>query len=234
MLAKADVFEAEAQVKVAKAELDRSKVRLDFARITAPFDGIITQRPLFLGAFVRSASEGGAPQSVLTIQRTDVMRVVVQIPDREARYADPGDPAIVEIDAFPEKKFPAKVSRIAKAEDKRTRLMPIEIDLDNEDGLIHQGMFGKVTIILDPALKLISIPTGCLVGNHVNGNGTVFVHRPDGKVYRVAIRIGMDNHKRVEVLSGLKTTDEVVLHPPSSLSDGGEVHATPVDETKMD
>ena len=232
--ADADVLEAEAQVKVARAELERAKVRLDFAKITAPFDGIITQRPLFQGAFVRSASEGSSPQSVLTIQRTDVMRVVVQISDREAPYADPGDPAIVEIDAIPGKKFAAKVSRIAKFEDKRTRQMPIEIDLNNEDGLIRQGMFGKARIELDPALTKLSIPSACLVGNTTNGKGTVFVHR-DGKLTRVTIRIGMDNHKRVEVLGDdLKDTDEVVFNPPSSLTDASEVHATPIDELKLD
>jgi HlyD family secretion protein len=233
LLADADVLEAQAQVKVAKAELERSKVRLDFAKITAPFDGIITQRPIYQGAFIRSATDGSSPQSVLTIQRTDVMRVVVQIPDRDARYADPGDTAIVEIDAFPGEKLAAKVSRIGKYEDRRTRLMPVEIDLENKDGLIRQGMFGKVTIILDPALKQISIPSACLVGNSVNGAGTVFV-LIDGKLVRRSIRIGMDNHKRVEVLSGLKTTDEVVFHPPTSLTEASEVLATLVDETKLD
>lgn len=234
LLADADVLEAEAQVKVAKAELERAKVRLDFSKITAPFDGIITQRRLFQGAFIRSASEGNSAQSVLTIQRTDVMRVVVQIPDREARYADAGDPAIVEIDAFPEKKFAVKVSRVGKFEDKTTRLMPIEIDLDNEDGLIRQGMFGKVTIILDPALKKLSIPAACLVGNTTHGVGTVFVHR-DGKLIRVPIRIGMDNHKRVEVLGDdLKESDEIVFNPPSSLTEASEVHATLINELKLD
>jgi HlyD family secretion protein len=232
VLAQADVTEAESQVKVAKAELDRAQVRLDFAKITAEFDGEVTEitrRLRVPGAFIRSASEGSGSQSILTLQRTDVLIAVVQIPDREARYADPGDPATIEIDAL-EKKIHAKLTRIAKAEDKGTRLMRVEIDIENPDGLIRQGMFGKATILLDPALKQLSIPSRCLVGSKTSdGSATVYVVR-DGKVYRTPIRVGVDNQSRVEVLSGLRITDEVVVRPPSSLFESAEVNATPVDE----
>src|SRR5437870_3197623 len=102
----------------------------------APFDGIITQRNFYPDATIRAAGEKGGQTPLLTIQRTDVMRVVVQIPDSEARYADPGDTAYVEIDAFRGAKFEAKVSRIADTEDTQTRLMRVEIDLPNPQGRI--------------------------------------------------------------------------------------------------
>jgi HlyD family secretion protein len=231
LLTDADVLEAESQVKIAEVELGKSQVQLDFAKIKAPFNGIITLRPLFEGAFVRSAADSGVPQSILTIQRTDLMRVVVQIPAADAPFADPGDAAIVEIDVL-DQKFPAKVSRIAKSADLRTRLMPVEIDLPNPDGLIRQGMFGRVTIILENAIKQFSIPSDCQVGKTGDGQSTVYIVR-DGKAHRKTIKVGMDNGKRVEVLHGLKASDEVIAHPPSEVTEDAEVIATLLDESSL-
>src|SRR5205814_5880944 len=87
--AEADVVEAEADVKVAQAELEKAQVLVQFATIVAPFDGVVTQRSLFPGDFVRAATEGSGHTPLLTIHRTDRMRVVVQIPDRDVPYCDP-------------------------------------------------------------------------------------------------------------------------------------------------
>src|SRR6266545_451608 len=143
--ARADILEAEAQVEIARADVERAQVLVRFATITSPYDGIITQRSLFLGDFVRSATGSSAQGPLLTVERTDRMRVIVQIPDRDVPYADPGDAAVVEIDALPGKKFAAKISRIAGSEDPQTRLMRVEIDLPNPTGKIRQGMYGRVT-----------------------------------------------------------------------------------------
>src|SRR5262249_6417768 len=93
--ARADILEAEAQVEIAKADVEKSQVLVRFATITSPYDGIITQRSLFPGDFVRAATGGSAHVPLLTVERTDRMRVIVQIPDRDVPYADVGDPATV-------------------------------------------------------------------------------------------------------------------------------------------
>ena len=232
LLAKADLLEAKAQVKVAQAEYGKSRVQLGFATITAPFDGIITQRILFPGDFVRSAGEGGGAQPLLTIQRTDRMRVVVQIPDRDVPFTDRGDPALLEINAFPGEKFPAKVSRVAGSEDPQTRMMRVEIDLPNPNNRIRQGMFGKVTILLDKAMDKMSLPTECLVGKATNGRGSVYVVR-EGKVHRAKIEVGMDNGLRVEILRGLALHDHVIFQPSSLLSEELEVQTTLLDENEL-
>lgn len=220
-LAKADVEEARAQVKIADAELGKSRVMLAYAEIPAPFDGIITQRNFYAGATVRAASERGGQTPLLTIQRTDVMRVVVQVPDSEARYADPGDVAFIEFDAFRGVKFEAKVSRIADSEDPLTRLMRVEIDLPNPQGRIRHGLYGKVTIILDRERDKLSIPIGCLAFGRPN---EVFVLR-DGKAQLTKVSTGLLTNERVMVLSGLDVNDTVIVNPPSTLRNGAEVNA---------
>lgn len=231
LLADADLGEADAQVKVAQAELERSQELYKFRNIVAPFNGFITERPLVEGAFVRSADAGGS-QTVLTIQRPDRMRMVVQIPDSDAPYASKDKPAFVEIDAFPGVKFEAKISRISRTEDIKTRLMHVEIDLPNPQGVIRQGMFGKVTMVLDKMTDKLSLPSACLSGKALARRGAVFVVR-DGKAYLTKVRFGMDNGTRIEVLQGLKTTDAVILSPPAGLTDGIEVQATPYNEPEL-
>ena len=121
--AAADIDEAEANVLVAKADVEKTQETLEFPIIKAPFDGVITRRTVFPGNFIRAANGGTLPVPLLTIDRTDKMRVVVQIPDRDAPFADPGDEAIVEIVTLPGQKFEAPIARVAGSEDSLTRMM---------------------------------------------------------------------------------------------------------------
>jgi HlyD family secretion protein len=223
--AKADVAFAEAEVDVAQAELAKYAVQLGFATITAPFDGVITHRTSSPGDFVRSANEGGSHEPILTIQRTDVMRVIVYVPDRDVPFADRGDTALVEIDALPGTPFHAKVSRMSKSEDANTRLMRLEIDLPNPTGKICHGMYGKVAIVLDKQDNQFSIPSGCLVGDAENGMGEIYVIR-DSHAQLIKVKLGIDNGLNVAVVEGLRADDEVILNPGSELSDGVSVAAT--------
>ncbi len=225
-LAEADVGEAKAQVRIAEADLTKSQVLLGYAQIVAPFDGIITQRNYYRGATVRAIGDKGSQAPLLTIQRTDMMRVVVQVPDNDARYADAGDPAYIEIDAFRGVKFDAIVSRIADTEDPQTRLMRVEIDLPNPQGRIRQGMYGKVTILLDKEKDKLSIPALCRAHGKSHD---VFVVR-DGKAHLTRVVLGLESSERVMVLQGLEKEDKVILNPPSSLRDGAEVQSADWDE----
>jgi RND family efflux transporter MFP subunit len=223
--AQADVVEANAEVNVAKADLEKAQVMVRFATIVAPFDGVVTRRSYFPGDYVRSATESGSHLPLLTVDRTDRVRVVVEVPDRDVPYTDPGDLAFVDLDAIPGETFRGKVSRIAGSEDPGTRLMHVEIDLPNPadelhpNGKIHQGMYGRAKIILEKS-ELLSVPSSCL-SERKAGNGAVFVVR-DGHARRVAVKYSEDNGIKVGILSGLKPTDEVVMRP-EGLTDGAKV-----------
>ncbi len=216
----ADLIEAKAEVRLAEAELSKAKALVGFATIRAPFDGVVTQRNLFVKDFVRAA-DSGVSVPLLRVERTDKVRVVVQIPDRDSPYANVGDPATVEIDALPGERFSGAISRIADSEDQQTRLMRVEIDLSNPKGRIHQGMFGRTTILLD-RIKTPSILSSCLVGKTHDGKGSVYVVR-DGHVHLTPVVIGQDNGVRVGILLGLTGKEQVVRRPPSTLSDGAAV-----------
>lgn len=221
----ADEEEADSEVLLTQAELRKAEVLLSFATIRAPFDGVIVARNLFVGDFVRSANEGGTREPILTVQRTDLMRVVVQIPDRDVPYADIGDTAIVEIDALSGSKLTAKIARMAQSEDPQTRLMRVELDLPNPTGKICHGMYGKVTIVLDKSTDQFSIPSSCLVGKTQEGVGAVYVVL-DNHAHLIQVRLGIDNGVRVAVVDGLKAEDEVIQQPGNELTEGSIVNAS--------
>lgn len=228
--ADADVNEADAERRVAQAELEKSQVLANFAIVHAPFDGVVTRRNYFPGDYVRAATEGGDHLPVLTVQRTDLMRVVVEVPDRDVPYCDVGDTAIIEVDALPGVKLPpAKVSRIARSEDADTRLMHVEIDVPNPTGKICNGMFGHATIILERT-KVLQIPSSCLVGKAQDGKGSVYVVR-NGEAHLVPVMIGSDNGVHSTIISGITERDEVIQRPSGDISDGAVV-STSVDSHK--
>ena len=83
---------------------------------------------------------------LVTVQRVDKVRIVVAVPERDVPDIEPGNPVEIEIEALPGKKWSAKVSRIAHAEDPKTRTMHVEIDLANPTGQIRPGMSATVTM----------------------------------------------------------------------------------------
>jgi RND family efflux transporter MFP subunit len=221
---RADLKAAEEEVKVYTAQVKLAQAEVNFATIRAKFDGVITDRTMFPGAFVRAASRGG-DTPLLKLARTDKMRIVLPIPDVDVPYTRPGLDAEVRFDALPNKVFHGKVARVSEAEEQRTRTMRCEIDLDNkgEDGKpgeIQNGMYGYATILLHRASEdALNIPASCLVTGITNHKSNVYVVR-DGKAHLTEVETGMDAGDRVEIIKGLEPDDEVILKPVTPLSDG--------------
>jgi HlyD family secretion protein len=231
--AQADVRYAEAEVATALTRLEKAQVFVDYGTIRSPYDGVITRRNYHLGDFVRSADAGGERVPLCVVERTDVMRVVIQIPERDVPFVDCGDPAVVEVDALPGVTFQShggevvQISRLAASEDPHTRMMRTEVHLVNPDGKLRRGMFGRVKICLHPGRAgALCIPSTALVGKADGGKGSVRVVRA-GKAQLVALCYGVDNGSEIEVLSGLNPDDRVIVRASGPLSDGTPVAATP-------
>jgi RND family efflux transporter MFP subunit len=221
--AEADVVEAKAEVEVAAAELEKAQAMLNFGVLKSKYDGIVTQRSLYPGDFVRAASAGGALQEpLLTVQRTDRLRVVVQVPSRDVPFTDTGDPATIELDDLPGVMLQAPIARTAGAQDPNTRLMRVEIDLENADNKIKPGMFGRARILLERAPDRLSLPVACLRNKHVHGKAEVFVVR-DGKAWLVPVETVAEDGVRVAIHKGLSEADLVILQSVGTLTNGTRV-----------
>jgi RND family efflux transporter MFP subunit len=219
--AEADVREAAAEVGVAQANLDKTRVLIKYATIVAPFDGVITRRNFFPSAYIDAPTSGSGHIPLLNVQRTDLFRVVVQVPDRDVPFTHKGNAATIEFPTLGGKQFPAKVSRVSDSEDPETRLMHVELDLTNPTGEIANGMYGRATIHLDRA-EALTVPSSSLIGKAENGKGSVYVVR-DGHAHLTSVLIGSDNGIEASILGGLKPEDQVITDASAGLEDGAAV-----------
>jgi RND family efflux transporter MFP subunit len=220
--AQADVIDANAQVGVAQANLEKAQVMENYTKITSPYDGVITLRSFHRGDFIRSASEGGAV-ALLAVARTDLMRVVIPVPDTQVPFVDRNDQATIVVDALPGRQFHAPISRFSESEDPANRAMRTEVDLPNPDGKLREGMYGQATILLEPAPpKAVRVPSSSLLRLSAGGEGEVYVVR-DGKAHKVTVHIGMDNGNEAEILAGLTPDDLVIVRYNGALSEGTPV-----------
>lgn len=227
--ARADLRYAEAEVATSRARLEKSQVLLDYAIIRSPYTGVVTKRNFHPGEFVRSADAGGERIPVLAVERTDVMRVVIQVPEQGVPFVDRGDPATVEVDALPGVVYKTRgadkveVSRLAASEDPHTRMMRTEVHLKNPDGKLRRGMFGRVTLILQTgAPGVVRIPSSALISKADGEKGSVRVVRND-RACLVPVHCGADNGTDVEVLSGLTVADRVIVRANGPVSEGTAV-----------
>lgn len=234
--AKADLIAAEARVKKARADLDEAKasvavsqarktradVVLGYTKIVSPYDGVVTNRNFFPGAFIRSAAQG-ATLPLLTVARTDMVYVVTEVPDRDVPMTDVGDTAEVTLDALGGEVFKGKVSRFAEAEDPTSRTMHTEIDLPNPKNLLRAGMYGVAKIYLDTSTKGSTLPASCVVGESKGGKADVYVIKK-GKAAKTRVEVGADDGIRVEILSGLTPEDEVIRNT-GSVTEGASVRS---------
>ena len=222
--AQADLIESQANVEVAQANLDRARVMQEYTQIKSPYDGVVTVRSFHRGDFIRSASEGGNVP-VLAVARTDLMRVVLPIPDVDVPFVNKDDKAVLQIVALPGQAFTGVISRFSETEDPSSRNMRTEVDLPNPNGKLREGMYGRVTVILNPAApNSVTIPSSGLTNQNGAGEGSVFVVK-DGKARKVDVHVGNDNGVETEILTGLTHEDQVITTYNGSLADGTSVKA---------
>ncbi len=218
--AKANIEDAKAALGVAQAALDRAEVFAKYTQIVSPYTGVVTKRNFHNGDFIRDASREGE-KPVLAVARTDKMRIIVQVPDTAVPYLKVDDPVTLRIDTLPDRHFKGKVARMAYQESYDTRTMRTEVDLENPDGLLKDGMYGEMTIHLGRE-KGLRIPSKCLTGNEKGNERAVYVVR-EGKAKEVKVEIGIDDGIEVTIRKGVKQGDQVVVDRPSGMTDNSPV-----------
>ncbi len=146
--AQADEAAARAHVKVAQANVDYTQALLAYARIRAPFPGVVIQRGVDPGHLVRPP-QGPASPPLFIVARTDMVRIVTDIPELEAPLVDVGDRAFIRVQALGGEEFEARVTRTAWVLDPSARTLRTEIHVKNDAGRLRPGMYATVRILLD-------------------------------------------------------------------------------------
>lgn len=206
----ADLKAYDANLSVSQASLAKAEVYVDFTKIRSYYDGIISRRNFHNGDYVRTAQQG-TTLPLLTVQRTDLMRVIVQVPDTDVAETQPGDPVNMRIVTLPTMVFKdLRVSRIANSQDDRSRTMRIEVDVPNPDGIIRHGMYAEVTIATSPASsKAFRVPSSCV--RYEEGVPPSLQVIRGAKVVRQTVTVGQDDGDVAEIVAGLQP-DDLVVH----------------------
>jgi RND family efflux transporter MFP subunit len=190
----------------------------DYSSVIAPFDGVITQRNVDVGSLVQSNATSGT--FMFEIMQNDVIRVWAYVPQDAAFGVAPGIDAIVRVPELPDREFPGTVTRIADALQPGTRTLLTEVDISNPDGALTPGTYCTIEFNIPRKTSSLSVPADALIFNR-NGTQVAVVSNDKAEIRKV--RIKRDLGTRVEVDSGIKAGDQVILNPPVNLVDGSKV-----------
>jgi RND family efflux transporter MFP subunit len=215
----AAVAVAQANVVAQEAAVNRLTDLTGFEKIVAPFNGVITSRLIDVGSLVTADAASGT--SLFSIQRTDVLRVQVYVPQAAYFGIKDGDHASVTVPELPGRTFDGIVARNASALAAGTRTLLTEVDVDNKNGDLTAGLYGILHLQVQRPNPVISVPSQAIIFNKDGLMAAVVAD--DGKVQLRKLDIEYDNGASVEIRSGLKSGDHVILSPPVTVSDGMQV-----------
>src|SRR5438093_6670322 len=203
------VDNAKGKLDVAKANQERTETLLSFAKITAPFSGIITRRMVDPGAFIPAATSGSAAQNAAIVTLSDFNRVRVQvaIPELETSLVATGQPVEVTVDGLPGRSFDGKVTRFSYALDEATKTMLAEIELPNPKLELRPGMYAIVKIGIERKEDALLIPVEALVAEKT---GAFVFTVVDNKAKKIPAKTGVNDGANVELASGVKPDQRVI------------------------
>jgi RND family efflux transporter MFP subunit len=190
----------------------------DYALVTAPFNGVITQRNVDVGSLVQGNTNTGT--FMFEVMQRDVIRVFVYVPQDAAFGVAIGVEAVVRVPEIPNREFPGKVTRIADALQSGTRTLLTEIDIPNADDALSPGVYCTVELKIPRPTPSFVVPAEAIVFNR-NGLQVAVVN--DGKADIRKLRVTRDFGTWVEADTGVKSDEHVILNPPVNLVDGGKV-----------
>lgn len=201
------------QAKAAAANAAVAKKLAGDTSIRAPFDGIVGERFVNVGEYVQP------PTRVATVYSTDPVRVQISVPEVAVSKVAKGQMLKVEVGAYADRTFPARVEYVSPALRPTTRDLIVEALASNPDGALKPGMFGMVRLNVGEE-ELPTVPQSALL---VDGTVKRLFLARDGHAFELVVRTGVSQDGRVALLDALDTNEKVIDHPPATLQDGAAI-----------
>lgn len=224
--AKSAVQGATSALDEANAHLEHDKALFAYARITAPFDGVVTQRYANLGALMQAGTASPTATPLVRLSEDDVFRLVIPVPESYVKYIRVGDPVQVRISSQ-DKTYTGTVKRFASDVASDTRTMHTEVELLNPNHVLMPGLYAEATLTLDRKNDALTLPLQAV--NQANGQVTVFMVNANNTLEERKIDAGMQTASDMEIVSGLQLGDRVVVSDRSGLKNGMQVKPQVVD-----
>ncbi len=210
----------QAIVEADEANVKELQALQSFEKIYAPFDGVVTARNTDIGDLINSGSTGGVKTDLFHIAQPGTLRVYVNVPEEYSQGVKVGMTANLALAEFPGRTFEGKLVRTADAINVTTRTLLIEVDVANPAGTLLTGSYAEVHLKVPTSASRYLLPVNTLLFRTAGLRVGVV---KDGKVALVTVIPGHDFGDQIEIVSGLKARDQVIINPPDSLVDGQQV-----------
>jgi RND family efflux transporter MFP subunit len=207
-------------VEADKATVQQYSALVSFEKVYAPFDGVITARNTDIGDLINSGSSSNVKTDLFHIAQPGTLRVYVNVPEEYSRRIAVGMTADLSLAEFPDRKFQGRVVRTADAINMTTRTLLIEIDVENPTGTLLTGSYAEVHLAVPTQSSTFLLPVNTLL---FRTEGLRVGVVKDGKVVLTTVTPGHDFGNEIEIVSGLKANDQVVINPPDSLVSAQQV-----------
>jgi RND family efflux transporter MFP subunit len=230
---KAAIAAADEALTAARAALGKDQAMFDYARMTAPFDGVITQIYAFTGALLPAgtATTNKADSALCRLSENSLLRLVIPVPERAVPQIRDGESVAVEVSAL-QKTFQGKVIRFSDQIDMATRTMHTEVDVPNPNYVLVPGMYASVKIPLHSAANVVLAPVQAVqLGQE--GKGTVLVVGVGNKIDSREVVLGLQSATQIEITSGLKENETIIFGSAQQFRPGEVVSPKLIDASGM-
>jgi len=207
-------------VQADQAAVDQYSALVSFEKVYAPFDGVITARNTDIGDLINSGSGASVKTDLFHIAQPGMLRVYVNVPEEYSLGMKVGMTADLALAEFPGRRFQGKLVRTADSINMATRTLLIEIDVANTTGTLLTGSYAEVHLKVAAQPSTFIIPVNTLI---FRSEGLRVGLVKDGKVTLTAVTPGHDFGNQIEIVSGLKLDDQVIINPPDSIVTGQQV-----------
>jgi len=207
-------------VEADQAAVDQYSALVSFEKVYAPFDGVITARNTDIGDLISAGSNSGPKTDLFHMAQPGTLRVYVNVPEQYSQLTKVGMSADLALAEFPGRKFQGKLVRTADAITVTTRTLLIEIDVPNPTGTLLTGSYAEVHLAVPGQASTLLIPVNALI---FRSQGLQVGVVRDGKAILTPVTAGHDFGNQLEIVSGLKPNDQVIINPPDSIVTGQPV-----------
>jgi RND family efflux transporter MFP subunit len=203
----------------AKAALDKDRAMFAYARMTAPFDGVVTQIYGYTGALLPAGTSATKGESALCrLSQNDLLRLVIPVPERAVPEIRDGQQVEVVVSAL-KKSFTGKIVRYSDQIDPGTRTMHTEVDVPNSKFELVPGMYASVKIPLHSVSDVLTVPVQAVQSTGV-GQGNVLMVNSTNHLQMREVKLGLETATDAEVVSGLNENDTVVFGEQNQFKEG--------------
>jgi RND family efflux transporter MFP subunit len=230
---KAALAGAEQALLVAKSALGKDQAMFDYARMTAPFDGVITQIYAYTGALLPAGTSSNKGDSALCrLSQNSLLRLVIPVPERAVSNIQIGESVAVNVSGM-DRAFEGKIIRFSDQIDTNTRTMHTEVDVPNPKYELVPGMYASVKIPLHSVAKVLTVPIQAFQAAG-EGKGIVLVVGPGNKIERREVGVGLQSATDVEITSGLRENESVIFGSLGQYRPGEIVAPKIVEPSRME